>query len=388
MNFNDLLDILQNKTIYGNYNIVIFIDAILFLLFAIAVLYLFIFALAALKKKYAIYPPADINHRFILLFPAYKADAIILKSVTSLLNQQYPKECFDIAVACKEMEEDTISRLQDLSVITIIDDHSDTKTSLIQYATSMLPPNTYDMIILLDANNTVSPDFLTKINDAYYSGCQVVQTHRQSKDIQTDIEVLTALSEEINNAIFRKGHVRLGFSSALISSGMAFDYTWFRNHVFLLDKKDFDKPMEAMLFKEYIYIDYLEDVYTYDKKVSSSSDFYEQRRRWASTDSGRKAIWSILKALINENWDYADKLFQWLMPSRLILLGLLFLLSALVFIIDWILAIKWIVLCIIMLITMSICIPDRMITRRFQRAIILAPLLFVLSILGRFKRNS
>lgn len=389
MNFNDLLDILQNKTTYGNYNIIVFIDAIIFLLFSIAVLYLFIFALAAQKKKYSPYPPADINHRFILLFPAYKADAIILNSVTSLFNQQYPKECFDIVVACKDMKEDTISRLQDMSVITVISDHSDdTKTSLIQYATCMLPPEAYDMIVILDANNTVSPDFLTKINDAYYSGCQVVQTHRQSKDIQTDIEALTALIEEINNAIFRKGHVRLGFSSALISSGMAFDYDWFRKHIFMLDKKDFDKPIEAMLFKEYIYIDYLENVYTYDKKVSSSSDFYEQRRRWASADSGRKAIWNILKALINENWDYADKLFQWLMPSRLILLGLLFLFSAFIFIIDWALAIKWFVLCLIMLITMSICIPDRMITKRFQRAIILAPLLFVLSILGRFKRNS
>lgn len=78
----------------------------------------------------------------------------------------------------------------------------------------MLPPEAYDDCYI-DANNTVSPIISDQINDAYYSGCQVVvQTHRQSKDIQTDIEALTALIEEINNAIFRKGHV--GWDSLLL----------------------------------------------------------------------------------------------------------------------------------------------------------------------------
>lgn len=388
MNLNDFIDTLQNNNTYGNYNLVAIADAFIFLLFSIAVLYLLIFALASLKKRYPSYPSADIQHRFIILYPVYKADTFITKTIAVFSEQEYPKELYDLVIVSNHIQDETIKELEKLSATVIVENiEKETKTGLIQYGISQLKRIDYDMIIILDSNNTVSSDFLQKINDAFYSGCQVVQTHRKSKDIQTDIEALTALSEEINNSIFRKGHVRLGFSSALISSGMAFDFKWFKMHIPLLNKNTFDKELEAMLFKEYIYIEYLEDVYTFDKKVGNSSDFYEQRRRWASNSSFRNKLWKLIKALINENWDYADKLFQWIMPSRMILMGLLFIFSGFIFIIDWVMAIKWFFLCFIMLMVMAISIPDKMINIRMKRAIILAPLLFLLSILGKFKRN-
>ena len=43
-------------------------DAILFLLLAIPVVYLFIYALASLKKYKNPYPPANKSHRFLVLF--------------------------------------------------------------------------------------------------------------------------------------------------------------------------------------------------------------------------------------------------------------------------------------------------------------------------------
>ena len=81
--------------------------------------------------------------------------------------------------------------------------------------------------MLLDPDNDVDTDMLLKINDAYYSGCNAMQTHRIAKRRDTNIAVLEAVSEEINNSIFRKGHTGLGFSSALIGSDMAFDFKIF-----------------------------------------------------------------------------------------------------------------------------------------------------------------
>ena len=65
-------------------------DAIVFLLFLIAVLYIFIFSLASLKKTRNKYPPARKKHRFVVLFPAYQEDAVIINSVCSFLEQDYP----------------------------------------------------------------------------------------------------------------------------------------------------------------------------------------------------------------------------------------------------------------------------------------------------------
>lgn len=382
MNLNDWIDIINNKS-YGSYNLLAIVDAVLFLLFLIAVMYLLIFAVAALKKKSAMYPNADRKHKFVFLIPAYDADSVILNSVSSILKQNYPKSYYDIVVIASEIQQSTIELLEELSVKVIEANTPDnTKTSLLQYGVSKLN-KAYDMAVILDSNNLISPNFLDRINDAYYSGCMVIQTHRASQKTQTNVEILMAVSEEINNTIFRKGHVRLGFSSALISSGMAIDYTWLKENIFKLDKNAFDKQLEVLLFSENIFIEYLEDVYTYDKKVSNSSDFYKQRRNWSTMHSSRN-IWSFFSALFNENWDYCDKLFQWMMPSRLILLGLLFLFSVAIFIIDWFLAIKWFGLCFMMVVTLALSIPDKMVTKKFRQAIALAPLLFILIILGRF----
>lgn len=68
-------------------------DAIIFLLFLIAVLYIFIFSLASLKKTRNKYPPARKKHRFAVLFPAYQEDAVIVNSVCSFLEQDYRLIC-------------------------------------------------------------------------------------------------------------------------------------------------------------------------------------------------------------------------------------------------------------------------------------------------------
>ncbi|EAL4092042.1 glycosyl transferase, partial [Campylobacter jejuni] len=89
----------------------------------------------------------------------------------------------------------------------------------------------YDNIVILDADNIVDPTYLSKINDALYAGCSVLQTHRVAKNRDSSVAVLDSISEEINNSIFRKGHTRLGFSSALSGSGMAFEYDLFKETI-------------------------------------------------------------------------------------------------------------------------------------------------------------
>lgn len=128
------------------------------------------------------------------------------------------------------MTEETDQALWDLSALVVkADSPQSTKTNALRRAIRYIEEEkrTYDIAVVLDADNLVDLDFLDKINDAFYSGCMVVQTHRVAKNRNTSIAVLDAVSEEINNSIFRKGHTELGFSSALIGSGMAFDYQLF-----------------------------------------------------------------------------------------------------------------------------------------------------------------
>src|SRR5690606_12570128 len=130
--------------------------------------------------------------------------------------------------------------------------------------------NSFDVVVILDADNVVLPDFLSKINDAYQSGVIAMQGQRVAKNPQTDIALLDAASEAMNNSFFRKGQVVIGLSAALSGSGMAFDFKWFKKHMPQFSTAGEDKEMEAMLLKQGIYIGYLDEVAIYDEKTADS----------------------------------------------------------------------------------------------------------------------
>lgn len=365
-------------------------DSILFLLFLLGVLYLFIFAFFSLKKRKDTYPKARKRYRFAVLFPAYDEDEVILHSVEDFLRQEYPRDKYDIIVISDHMSDETNERLRDLSAKVVkITEEKSTKTNALQKAIKYIEDKqeVYDIVVILDADNQVPTNYLDKINDAFYSGCSVVQTHRVAKNLNTDTAVLDAVSEEINNSIFRKGHVRLGFSSALIGSGMAFEYPLFQENIWKVGPIGVDKQLEKVLLSQYIYIEYLEDVLVYNEKIQGSRGFYNQRRRWLANQfsSLMSGITQLPIALLKGNWDYCDKLFQWAMPPRVILLGFIVLFSVFFTFFDWVLSIKWWFLLVLLGITFSIAVPDNLVDHRFRKALKHLPLLFILMFLNFFR---
>lgn len=366
------------------------IDAILFLLFLIAVLYLFIFAAYSKKKPLYSYPTAKKKHRYVILFPAYMEDDVIIDSVQSFFKQNYPRELYDVIVISDQMTEETISTLKRMSAkVTQILDPMSTKINALQQAIERIEQEnlSYDMVVVLDADNIVNPDFLEKINDAFYSGCLAIQTHRIAKNRDTNTAVLDAVSEEINNAIFRKGHTRLGFSSGLSGSGMAFEYELFKNMIQGVDEIGEDKYMERKLLLQNIYIEYLEDVYTFDEKVRGKKEFYNQRRRWLATQFSNlfSGISQLPKALLSGKWDYCDKLFQWMMPPRILLLGFVILIACVLSVINIFLSFKWWGLLLFIGITFSLAVPDYLVDKQFKKAIISLPILFLLMFFNLFR---
>lgn len=384
MDYLFFLNIEHGETIFK------IIDAILFLVFAITVGYLFIFAFMSLGKTKNSYPLASKQYKFVVLFPAYKEDNVIINSVQNFFKQNYPSNKYDIIVISAEMQERTNQLLQELNTkVLFLKQKHHTKTQALQAAINYIEDEkiNYDIVVVLDADNLVDPNFLTELNNAFYSGCSVVQTHRVAKNKNTSIAILDAVSEEINNSIFRKGHVRLGFSSGLIGSGMAFEYELFRDCIRQAKHIGVDKQLELILLKQNIYIEYLSSVYTYDEKVKKSSQFYDQRRRWLSTQFHNLfwGITSIPKAILNGNWDYCNKIFQWMLPPRIMLLGLLIIIASLVSIVNWYIAIKWWILLVVLFITFAMATPDNLVNKQLIKAFFYIPFLFLLMFINHFR---
>ena len=107
----ELLFNIKNNWIDKQEYIFLLIDAILFLLFLIAVLYLFIFAAYSKKKAPYTYPKANKQCRYAILFPAYMEDNVIVDSIQSFHKQDYPRDLYNIIVVSEKMQEETIIKL-------------------------------------------------------------------------------------------------------------------------------------------------------------------------------------------------------------------------------------------------------------------------------------
>lgn len=308
--------------------IIAFIDILLWLIIAVNVFYALFFALASLLPKKKNHPSSIIHHpSFLILFPAYHEDAVILHSVESFFHQDYPQDNYHVVVISDNMTKETNDKLAALP-ITLLQPtmEKSSKAKALQFAISSIshhPSSIYDYAVILDADNIVAPDFLTKLNQIANPN-QTIQCHRTAKNTDNDIAALDGFSEEINNSLFRKGHNRIGMSSALIGSGMCFDYNWFSSNVSKLDSAVEDRELEALLMKQGIYIHYAEDIYVMDEKVSNSDNFQRQRLRWMTGQV--QALFRMLpyipKAIITGNINYIDKTIQQALIPRSILLVL------------------------------------------------------------------
>lgn len=349
-------------------------EILLWLLLAASGAYILFFALISLLGKRPVselssYLEAAIasmreqrQYKFLILYPAYNEDQVIVNSVHTFLGQYYPYEGFHVAVISDHMRAETNECLSQLP-ITLYQPifEKSSKAKAMQYAISQTKED-YDFIVILDADNVVNPDFLEKLNEVCQQGYRAIQCHRCAKNSDNNIAVLDGVSEEINNTIFRKAHNRIGLSSALIGSGMCFDYKWFKENVFKLSTAGEDRELEALLLKQKVHIHYEESIPVFDEKVSNKDNFQKQRLRWmtAQIQSLMNLLPYIPKAIITGNIDFIDKTIQQALIPRSMLIVLTFLLATIVTLLSREWCIKWWLLFVFICISLYVSTPKQL----------------------------
>ncbi len=366
-------------------------DWLLFIPVTLTVVYFLVFAVASL-----FYHQNDVKHsktqnRFIVLIPSYKQDSVILQTVNSALGQTYPQRMFDVVVISDHQQELTNMHLAQLPITLLAPNfnHS-SKAKSLQYAVLNLPQfKIYDAVVVLDAGNIVKPEFLDEVNDAFTSaGTKCIQTHRLSRNRDTTTSRMDSVFEEINNSVFRRGHQVLGLSASLNGSGIVFDFQWFKRNVMKLrDAVGEDKALEAQLMRDNIYIDYFNDIYVYDEKTRHLNELNSQRSRWIYTQL--HAMFSNLhflpRAILNRQYDYVDKIFQWMLVPRTILMGIIAVMSILLPFIYFSLVVKWWIVGAVVLFAFSLATPDYLVTDKWDSDIIKAPLVSVGGLMNIFR---
>ena len=353
------------------WTIIYVIDWVLFIPVAVTVLYILVFAITSLFSKQGAIPKAKRQNRFIILIPSYRHDESILNTVKSVLSQSYPQRMFDVAVISDHQSEMTNMYLAQYPITLLTPNfEKSTKVKSLQYAIMNLPAfKIYDIVIVLDANNIVEQEFLEQINDAYeHAGSKAITVHRLPRNRDTSSARLDAIFEEINTSIFRRGHIAVGLSAALSGSGVAYDFAWFRDNIMKVRSISEDKELEALLLRQHIYIDYIDTIYVYDEKTREVSDFNRQRGRWAS-----KQVRSLLSniryfpaALLNRHYDWLDKILQWMLVPRMIMMGIIGFMSVMLPFIQMKPSFKWWIAAAVVSFAFALATPDELVDEHWD----------------------
>ena len=359
------------------------IDIALWIFIAGSVVYVVFFAIISLfydkEDNVALHAAAISNRmtRFLILYPAYNEDRVIIHAVEKFLLQDYPKDHYTVAVISDHMQPQTNDQLRKLPITLLTPTfEKSSKAKAMQYAIDEVQGN-FDNVVILDADNVVRPEFLSQLN-ILCTVYDAIQCHRCAKNANNDVAVLDGASEEINNTIFRKAHNRLGLSSALIGSGMCFSYKLFKENVFKLSTAGEDREMEALLLHQEVFIKYAPDIHVFDEKVSNQDNFQRQRMRWmtAQIQSLLSNLPKIPEAIIHGKVNFIDKTIQQALIPRSILIVLLVGISILITLVAPYWCEKWWILFAILAFSLFIAIPKEIRFNSFKKVLVIPGLVF------------
>ena len=295
------------------YEVFHIIDIILLILVSISGLYILIFSYASLTGNKLKFPEGKTKYRF----------AIIAANEFDISEQNYPQELYQIIHSNNIIE--TIKEIDE---------------------------NQYDGVIVLGEANRVSHNLLNYVNNAYYAGARAMQLHHITEGKITNKEYRKAYSEEIRNAILKKGHNQLNFSSAFDNVDYAINLKWLKKNLI-----NTHSNLENRLLHQGIHIYYLPYANIYSTTARTRPKKF----------SKKKAFLNLLPILSEGNIDYFDKLIRCFCPTWKTLFWIVSTWCIISSIIKWTCSIKWWCILIIFLFTISAITPDYLVKDRKKK---------------------
>lgn len=370
------------------WDILYYSDLFFFIFVCLTVVYMGLFAMASMFSHHQDVPKTRIENRFIIFIPAYKNGHSAEQTVRSILGQTYPQRLFDVTVIADQLDEMSNFRLAQQPITLLTPNFSkSSRAKSLQLAINNLPQfKLYDIAVVLNPGNIVEPEFLSQLNEAYEAaGTKAIQCHMLSQNRDTVSARLSAIFEEINNSIFRRGHVTLGLSAAAASSAMAFDFNWFKANIMTTNTSWDDKELESRLLRQHIFVDYFDDIMVFSEKTRNAEDFNRQRGRWllSHLSTIMRNIRYLPGAIIQRHYDLADKIIQWMLLPRMLMMAIIIFMGVIMPFIYFSLALKWWALFAIVLFIFALATPNYLVDDKWDRTFFLIPVILMTSILSK-----
>lgn len=166
--------------------IVIF-NTIVGLVFSVCFLYQVVFFFIGLIRGQVKIPPAKKQHTYAFLIAAHNEEAVIANLVKSIKDQDYPSELIDVFVVADACTDNTAQAAREAGAIVY--ERNDLsrkgKSWVMDYGFDRILreyPGKHEAFFIFDADNLLSRDYVTIMNDAFDQGYLALTSYRNSKN--------------------------------------------------------------------------------------------------------------------------------------------------------------------------------------------------------------
>ena len=171
----------------SNITPIVAFNFILGVLFTVCFLYQGVFFLVGILRGEVRLPPAKRRHRYAFFIAAHNEEAVIANLVRSIKEQDYPSELIDIFVVADACTDDTARVAREAGAIVY--ERNDLarkgKSWVMDYGFDRILneyPGRYEAFFIFDADNLLSRDYVSIMNDAFDQGYLALTSYRNSKN--------------------------------------------------------------------------------------------------------------------------------------------------------------------------------------------------------------
>lgn len=166
--------------------IVIF-NTIVGLVFSVCFLYQVVFFFIGLIRGQVKIPLAKKQHTYAFFIAAHNEEAVIANLVKSIKDQDYPSELIDVFVVADACTDNTAQAAREAGAIVY--ERNDLsrkgKSWVMDYGFDRILreyPGKHEAFFIFDADNLLSRDYVTVMNDAFDQGYLALTSYRNSKN--------------------------------------------------------------------------------------------------------------------------------------------------------------------------------------------------------------
>lgn len=169
--------------------IVVF-NFIIWCFFTFSYFYQFVYILVTWRRGEVKLPEAKKNHRYAFFIAAHNEESVIANLVRSIKAQDYPSELIDTFVVADACTDNTAEEARRAGAIVY--ERNDLarkgKSWVLDYGFARILeeyPGKYEAFFVFDADNLLSPTYVTEMNKVFDQGYLVATSYRNSKNFDS-----------------------------------------------------------------------------------------------------------------------------------------------------------------------------------------------------------